>query len=216
MTAEGASEKKWWQDGLTAGVFGVIASLGAAGITYLHDSQQRERDLQVQQQQELAHLRTTYAAVLAEGGVEQVALLADFIASTEQDPMIRDWAAKQRDVAQKQVADLKKQLADAQAAAAQAESAQLKAQSDAALALQAAQRAQTESAASQAAQAHLADAQKKLAEASVKADQTRQAVEASSTKLGGASVRVSRPLTDSSRNLTLASPMRFEQLAVER
>jgi membrane protein involved in colicin uptake len=197
MSAEKSTERPWWQEGIPAAVFGLIATVGAAGITAIHDGYQKERDLQLQQQQEVEHLRTTYAAVLADGGVEQVALLADFIASTENDPTIRDWATKQKAVAQKKIDDLQKQLANAQTAAASAEAARLKAEGDAAIALQAAQRAKAETA--RTAQAELVEAQRKVAEANTKAESARQLVDNSSMRLNGQRISATQQVSGVNR-----------------
>jgi hypothetical protein len=100
-----ADEKQpWWKNGL------LVALIGAAipAATFVQGWMQKDRELALQLQQQTQQFRTQYMGVLADAGIEGMEVLADFIADTEQDPAIREWAVKQRDKARVKIADLEK------------------------------------------------------------------------------------------------------------
>lgn len=98
--AEGNQD--WWKNGL------VVALIGAAipAATFIQGWLQRDRELQLQEKQQLQQFRTQYMTVVAEAGVGGIEMLADFIADTEEDPKIREWATRQRDTARAKIAKL--------------------------------------------------------------------------------------------------------------
>jgi hypothetical protein len=76
----------WWKS--------IAALLGVAipAATVLQGWLQRDRELALQDRQQRQELRLAYMNVLTEGGLEGLALVADFAARTEQDVAIKTWA----------------------------------------------------------------------------------------------------------------------------
>jgi chromosome segregation ATPase len=68
----------------------------------------------LQERQQVQQFRAQYMSVVSEAGVEGIEVLSDFIADTETDPMIRDWANKQRAKAREKIADLDKRVEEDQ------------------------------------------------------------------------------------------------------
>jgi len=99
--AEG-SKQDWWRNGL------IVALIGAAipAATFIQGWLQRDRELQLQEKQQLQQFRTQYMTVVAEAGVGGIEVLADFIADTEEDPKIKEWATRQRDIARAKIQKL--------------------------------------------------------------------------------------------------------------
>lgn len=112
-----APKEPWWRKGLFAALLGATIPLA----TFVQGWWQKERELELQERQQLQQIRLAYMNLMLEGGMERVQTLADFIADTEQDPGIRAWAAKQRDKARQTVADLEQKIADEQKRAVGAE-----------------------------------------------------------------------------------------------
>ena len=124
------TKQPWWRGNLGIALIGVAIPLATA----VQGWWQKNRELALQEKQQLQQIRAQYMGMLSEAGIEGVEVLADFIADTEQDPTIRDWAAKQRDKARQKIADLNKRIETeqqnvktAQAAADAAEQRELEA-----------------------------------------------------------------------------------------
>jgi hypothetical protein len=100
------TKQPWWRGSLGIALIGI--AIPAA--TFVQGWWQKNRELALQEKQQLQQIRTQYMGMLAEAGVEGVEVLADFIADTEQDPTIREWAIKQRDKARQKMADLDKRI----------------------------------------------------------------------------------------------------------
>jgi DNA-directed RNA polymerase beta' subunit len=109
----------WWKSGLFAAVLG----LAIPGATFVQGWLQKDRELALQEKQQLQQFRAQYMSMVAEAGVEGMEVLADFIADTEQDPTIREWASKQRDKARAKIADLDGRIETEQKTAQAAEEA---------------------------------------------------------------------------------------------
>lgn len=107
------TSKPWWKTGLLAALIGAVIP----AATFVQGWMQKNRELALQEQQQIQQFRAQYMSVLAEVGVEGMELVADFIADTERDPTIRDWAARQRDKAHSRVAALEKKIEDERHAA---------------------------------------------------------------------------------------------------
>jgi chromosome segregation ATPase len=108
MAGEGTQESKqpWWKGSLAIALIGI--AIPAA--TFVQGWWQKNRELALQEKQQFQQIRMQYMGMLAEAGVEGVEVLADFIADTEQDPTIREWAVKQRDKARQKIEDLNKRI----------------------------------------------------------------------------------------------------------
>ncbi len=100
------AKQPWWRGSLGIALIGIAIPLA----TFVQGWWQKNRELALQEKQQLQQIRTQYMGMLAEAGVEGVEVLADFIADTEQDPTIREWAIKQRDKARQKMADLDKRI----------------------------------------------------------------------------------------------------------
>jgi hypothetical protein len=100
------TKQPWWRGNLGIALIGI--AIPAA--TFVQGWWQKNRELALQEKQQMQQIRTQYMGMLAEAGVEGVEVLADFIADTEQDPTIRDWAVKQRDKAREKITDLNKRI----------------------------------------------------------------------------------------------------------
>jgi len=98
--------QSWWKKGLWAALIGAVIPVA----TFVQGWMQKNRELALQEQQQIQQFRAQYMSVLAETGIEGMEVLADFIADTERDPTIREWAIKQREKARSKVADLEKRL----------------------------------------------------------------------------------------------------------
>jgi phage-related minor tail protein len=111
------SNLPWWKRSL------LVAVLGAAipVATFVQGSLQKERELTLQERNQLQQFRAQYMSVLAEAGVEGIEVLSDFIADTEPNKEIRDWATKQRDKAKKEIEALDQRIQEEQKNAAAAE-----------------------------------------------------------------------------------------------
>ena len=108
MGEQGTQETRqpWWKSSLALALIGIAIP----GATFVQGWWQKNRELALQEKQQLQQIRTQYMGMLAEAGIEGVEVLADFIADTEQDPTIREWAAKQRDKARQKIEDLNKRI----------------------------------------------------------------------------------------------------------
>jgi chromosome segregation ATPase len=108
MAGEGTQESKqpWWKGSLAIALIGI--AIPAA--TFVQGWWQKNRELALQEKQQFQQIRVQYMGMLAEAGIEGVEVLADFIADTEQDPTIREWAVKQRDKARQKIEDLNKRI----------------------------------------------------------------------------------------------------------
>jgi uncharacterized phage infection (PIP) family protein YhgE len=100
------AREPWWKSSLALALIGI--AIPAA--TFVQGWWQKNRELALQERQQMQQIRAQYMGMLAEAGVEGVEVLADFIADTEQDPTIRDWAARQRDKARQKIDDLNKRI----------------------------------------------------------------------------------------------------------
>jgi len=99
-------KQPWWKGNLGVALIGI--AIPAA--TFVQGWWQKNRELALQEKQQLQQIRVQYMGTLAEAGVEGVEVLADFIADTEQDPTIREWAVKQRDKARQKIDALDKRI----------------------------------------------------------------------------------------------------------
>jgi acetyl/propionyl-CoA carboxylase alpha subunit len=99
-------KQPWWKGSLAVALIGV--AIPAA--TFVQGWWQKNRELALQEKQQMQQIRAQYMGMLAEAGVEGIETLADFIADTEQDPTIREWAEKQRDKARQKIDDLNKKI----------------------------------------------------------------------------------------------------------
>jgi len=108
MGEQGTQENRqpWWKSSLAVALIGIAIP----GATFVQGWWQKNRELALQEKQQMQQIRTQYMGMLAEAGVEGVEVLADFIADTEQDPTIREWAVKQRDKARQKIEDLNKRI----------------------------------------------------------------------------------------------------------
>jgi hypothetical protein len=70
-----------------------VALIGIAipAATFVQGWRQKNRELALQEKQQMQQIRAQYMGMAAEAGVEGIETLADFIADTEQDPTIREW-----------------------------------------------------------------------------------------------------------------------------
>jgi len=100
MAAE--TKQPWWRGNLGVALIGI--AIPAA--TFVQGWWQKNRELALQEKQQMQQIRAQYMGMLAEAGVEGIETLADFIADTEQDPTIREWAVKQREKARQKIGDL--------------------------------------------------------------------------------------------------------------
>jgi hypothetical protein len=100
------TKQPWWKGNLGVALIGI--AIPAA--TFVQGWWQKNRELALQEKQQLQQIRVQYMGTLAEAGVEGVEVLADFIADTEQDPTIREWAVKQRDKARQKIDALDKRI----------------------------------------------------------------------------------------------------------
>jgi hypothetical protein len=100
------SREPWWKSSLAIALIGIAIP----GATFVQGWWQKNRELALQEKQQLQQIRTQYMGMLAEAGIEGIEVLADFIADTEQDPTIREWAVKQRDKARQKIEDLNKRI----------------------------------------------------------------------------------------------------------
>lgn len=114
----------WWKTGLAI----ALASAIIPTATFIQGSLQSQKELHLQQEQQKQQLRLAYANLMVEGGVERVALLADFLAETEDEPKMKEWARKQQLVAQKQKAAAEAASEEAQRKAAAAEARRVEAE----------------------------------------------------------------------------------------
>ena len=108
MGEQGTQENRqpWWKSSLVVALIGIAIP----GATFVQGWWQKNRELALQEKQQMQQIRSQYMGMLAEAGVEGVEVLADFIADTEQDPTIREWAVKQRDKARQKIEDLNKRI----------------------------------------------------------------------------------------------------------
>ena len=106
----------WWQTGLLATLIGLAVS----AATIIQGTLQKERELKLQEEQHAQQIRIAYMNVLVESGLEGLGVMADFIADTEPDPVIQQWAIKQRDKALEAARVVEQRLAEEQQKAAQA------------------------------------------------------------------------------------------------
>lgn len=109
----------WWKSSAVAAVLGV--AIPAA--TLLQGWLQKGRELELQDKQQKQELRLAYMNVLVEGGLEGMALVADFAARTEQDQEIKTWATELSNNATTKAATERAQLVEQQKALAAAEEA---------------------------------------------------------------------------------------------
>lgn len=116
MTEPPEKKAPWWRAGLFAAVVGAAIPVA----TLLQGWQQKGRELELQELQQAQQIRVAYMNLLVEGGLERVQTLAEFIADTDLDPRMRQWAADQKKKALEQASELKKELADSQKAAEEA------------------------------------------------------------------------------------------------
>ena len=100
--SDSAGQSSWWKSGLFAVVIGAAIPVA----TFVQGWLQKDRELALQERQQLQQFRSQYMSVVAEAGVEGIAVLADFIADTEENEKIREWATRQRDSAKKKIQDL--------------------------------------------------------------------------------------------------------------
>jgi hypothetical protein len=100
------TKQPWWRGSL--GV--ALISIAIPAATFVQGWWQKNRELALQEKQQMQQIRAQYMGMLAEAGVEGIEVLADFIADTEQDPTIREWAVKQRDKARQKIDDLNKRI----------------------------------------------------------------------------------------------------------
>lgn len=180
--------REWWRSGF----FAALLSAAIPGATFVQGWLQKSRELELQKQQQLQELRMGYMDVMVEAGVEGMAMLADFIASTERDPAIRAWAVSQRDKARSEAEALRARVTEETAKALEAEREMREAQDAAAraeaLAKQLAERAAADREARAQAEKAAAEARKARAEASAaaaSAGDARSKVERSHETLSG-------------------------------
>jgi septal ring factor EnvC (AmiA/AmiB activator) len=178
----------WWKSGL----FAALLSAAIPGATFVQGWLQKGRELELQKQQQLQELRMGYMQVMVEAGVEGMELLADFIADTEDDPAMKEWAAKQRKKARATADALRARLGEETTRALEAERRLAEAAEKAATAEERAEqlaaraaadreaREQAEAAAAAARQARAA-----ASAAAVSADTARTKVERSYETLSG-------------------------------
>jgi hypothetical protein len=117
MEARESIGSAWWKSGLFAALLG--AAIPAA--TFVQGWMQKNRELALQERQQLQQIRLAYMEVMVQGGVQGMEILADFIADTEEDPVIRGWASKQRDKARATADILEKRLLEEEAKVREAE-----------------------------------------------------------------------------------------------
>jgi dTMP kinase len=78
----------WWKNSALAALLG----FAIPAATFLQGWLQKGRELELQDKKQKQELRLAYMDVLVEGGLEGMALVAEFAARTEQDPDIKTWA----------------------------------------------------------------------------------------------------------------------------
>jgi hypothetical protein len=116
------------------GTVGLIAALGGVVTvavtvaTAVHGWWQGRRELELQERQQLQQLRMAYMNVMVDGGFERVEMVADFIAETEQDSKIREWAENQRKKAGETATKVRAQAEDQRKSLAEAEKARVEAE----------------------------------------------------------------------------------------
>ena len=108
----------WWKGGL----FAALLSAAIPAATFVQGWMQKNRELALQERQQLQQIRLAYMEVMVEGGVQGMEIVADFIADTEEDPVIVAWASKQRNKARATADTLEKRLLEEEAKVREAES----------------------------------------------------------------------------------------------
>ncbi len=118
------ADKSW----LTGTVFATILGSFISCATGIQGYLQKQRELELQTKQQEQQLRLAYMDLLVEGGLDRLALVAEFASQTEEHPRIRRsmtlLSEKARDAATKEkerLEELERQLADAEQARAEAE-----------------------------------------------------------------------------------------------
>jgi hypothetical protein len=114
----------WWKNGL-------VVALAAAIIpaaTFIQGTMQASKELELQQKKQKQELRLAYANLMVEGGIDRMALLADFLAETEDDAQMKSWAQNQQVVIRKQKAELEQSIATHQAQVQEARAKQAEAE----------------------------------------------------------------------------------------
>src|SRR5688572_29709370 len=96
----------WWKKSVTVAILGAAIPVA----TFIQGWLQKDRELALQEQQQVQQFRAQYMSVLSEAGVEGIEVLSDFIADTEPDPAIREWAKKQHKKAREKIDDLDKRV----------------------------------------------------------------------------------------------------------
>jgi chromosome segregation ATPase len=96
----------WWKRGLPVAILGAAIPVA----TFVQGWLQKDRELALQEKQQVQQFRAQYISVVSEAGVEGIEVLSDFIADTEQDPVIREWANKQRAKAREKIEALDKRI----------------------------------------------------------------------------------------------------------
>ncbi len=177
--SEGTSSRApWWQSGLVATLIGVAVS----AATLIQGTLQKERELKLQAEQHAQQIRIAYMNVLVESGLEGLGVMADFIADTEPDPVIQQWAIKQRDKALEAASEIEQRLAEERKKSAQATANLLQQEERAARAEAEAERLRTQAQADRAARE----------QAAADARQARAEADAARVAAGAAEARVIR------------------------
>ena len=96
----------WWKRSLSVAILGAAIPVA----TFVQGWLQKEKELALQEKQQEQQFRAQYISVVSEAGVEGIEVLSDFIADTERDPVIREWAQKQRAKAREKIEALDKRI----------------------------------------------------------------------------------------------------------
>ena len=109
----------WWK----SGIFAAILAAAIPTATAIQGWLQSERELQLQDPQQVQQLRLAYMNVLVEAGLEGMAAVAEFAATTEEAPRIQAWARRQQQVVAQAAQKEREQLEALEARVAEAEEA---------------------------------------------------------------------------------------------
>lgn len=161
-----------------------LLSITIPVATFIQGTLQKGRELELQRQQQVQQLRLAYANMMVASGVERMAFLADFIAATEEDPLIKRWAVQQQTAIKTQQAELEQRIEEEQKKAFAAERARIDAERKAAEAEKLLAAAQNQAARDQAAR-EKQEADSAAVEAGLKAATARSNLEVSRTTLKG-------------------------------
>ena len=204
----------WWQSGLVATLIGLFVS----AATLIQGTLQKERELKLQQEQHAQQIRIAYMNVLVESGLEGLGVMADFIADTEPDPVIQQWAIKQREKAREAALAAEQRLVEERKKAAEAAENLRKQEERAARAEAEAERLRTQAQADRAARDQAsADARKARAEAEAAraaAGAAEDRVVRAKERLSGKSV-LTPPASDTA-NLTSQRTLIFSQQPIDK